>query len=192
MPHHLITQAHLVEGAVVSAILLIGWLSFRWAYRRHEEATDSFTRADRTRIYEGNEYARQMERMRREHPLEQHAARSSTGAPRLPTYEERTQQLAALSDDHQPMAPRATRYRPPQPALPRTRGPMAGSDDTITGRVVAITDVPTYRERASHLVQRLEEYHTDWHWVGGHLHAPTILTDRLPEGDWLRDLLVSA
>jgi hypothetical protein len=196
LPHHLITEVHLIGAAIGCAILLCMWLGIRWAMRHQEAASDSFTRADRAPIYDGDAYARELARMRRERPMAQ-AARSSSGAPRLPTQEERTQQLAALRDDSPAPAPRPlprTRFNPaPAPSPARSRGPMAGSDaDTINGKVVRITDVPTYRERASTLVQRLEEYHTDWHWVGGQLHAPTLLTDRLPEGDWLRDLLVSA
>lgn len=174
------TAMHLL--GTVTAVLgltLLGWLVYQLTgvMARRRRAIDEFDAADSAPIYEGD----QMRQLNREMA---HAGRVRP-LDHLPSEAERTDMLTALRavcpdcgvDHVDKCAPSA---------LPVV-------DDYITGEIVAVTDIPSDEQDTgltTVIMSRLDEFRTDWHWVGGEWHPPAGLTDALGADDWLKQLLL--
>jgi hypothetical protein len=61
----------------------------------------------------------------------------------------------------------------------------APPDGYVTGQVVAVPSPA----RDSGILRKMAEIEHEWHWVAGKLYPPVSVTQKLPDGDWLRALL---
>lgn len=197
-----------VEKTFIAAFvlcLILAAICMLWgrSRKRRDETGDDWARQDRRmRTYEDEQFTRQLHAMNTERLIEPPTPVPGKGA--LPTADARTESLAKLGAattrviDRETHEAERTRHADEpdygwktRPGEGRVRSDIPSQlpvkDDYITGEIVKITHTP------SGMIERvMEEFEQDWHWLGGELHAPRGLVSRLPEGDWLRELLVAA
>jgi hypothetical protein len=171
----------LVTATATLGGLLILWLLhlvFSWRKRTEVARRDQWAVADHAPITEADAFVRDIRAA---------AADVRTIAmDTLPSAEARTELITTLREacprcgiDHTDECADMTRPVETVPAI----------DDYITGEIVAYHEPATQTDLTPVLMSKLNEFHSEWHWVGGELFPPTGLVNSLHDDDWLKQLL---
>lgn len=155
----MITETHLVEGAVFFTAASCLWLAWRGWSRIRDRAADLLTRKTAPRVTEADLWARELRAAKAEMP--------GTATGELPAVGARTMMLARLATECPDCGKTACTAGACRPV---TSTEVARDTEILEGRIVG-------------LLERVDS----WHWTD--TWKPPASIAALPDGDWLKVLV---